>query len=55
MFAMNIWGADSQKYKEVSGIMTPEDAIVMSKYLELGYSTDIKGHSFDVFCRNGIR
>jgi hypothetical protein len=49
MFAMNIWGADSQKYKEVSGIMTPEDKIVMSKYLEIGYSTDIKDVALDVF------
>ncbi|MCD4834146.1 MAG: hypothetical protein K8R31_10150 [Bacteroidales bacterium] len=49
MFAMNIWGADSRKYKDESGVMIPEDKIVMSKYLELGYSTDVKGVALDVF------
>jgi hypothetical protein len=49
MFAMNLWGADSQKYKEVSGILVPENKIVMSKYLELGYSTDVSGVAVDVF------
>ncbi len=49
MFAMNIWGADAQKYTEDAGIMVPEDGIVMSKYLELGYSTDVNGVSVDVF------
>ena len=49
MFAFNIWGADAQKYKDVSGIMVPEDKIVMSKYLELGYSTEVKGVALDVF------
>jgi len=49
MFAMNIWGADAQKYKEDGGVMVPEDKIVMSKYMELGYSTDVKGVALDVF------
>ncbi|MBI9055241.1 MAG: hypothetical protein JEY96_15565 [Bacteroidales bacterium] len=49
MFAMNVWGADSQKYKEVSGTLVPENKIVMSKYLELGYSTDVDGVAVDVF------
>ena len=49
MFAMNVWGADSRKYKEEGGIMVPEDKIVMSKYLELGYSTDVKGVAVDIF------
>ena len=48
-FAMNIWGADAQKYKGVSGVMVPQNRIVMSKYIELGYSTDIKDVSLDVF------
>jgi len=49
MFAMNVWGADSRKYEEQAGTMVPEDGIVMSKYLELGYSTDVKGIAVDVF------
>lgn len=49
MFAMNIWGADSRKYYEQSGIMVPDDKIVMSKYLEFGYSTEIQGTSLDFF------
>lgn len=49
MFAMNVWGADSQKYKEEAGVMVPEDKIVMSKYIELGYSTEVKGVAVDVF------
>ncbi|HAF31279.1 MAG TPA: hypothetical protein DCG75_19755 [Bacteroidales bacterium] len=49
MFAMNIWGADSQKFKEEAGVMVPQDKIVMSKYLELGYSTEVKGVAIDVF------
>ncbi|NOQ25041.1 MAG: hypothetical protein GQ564_06725 [Bacteroidales bacterium] len=49
MFAMNIWGADAQKYKEESGLMVPEDGIVMSKYIELAYSTDVNGISLDLF------
>ena len=49
MFAMNIWGADAQKYKESVGVMVPEDGIVMSKYIELGYSIDIKGIALDAF------
>lgn len=49
MFAMNIWGADSRKYVDQSGVMVPEDKIVMSKYIELGYSTEIKGVALDVF------
>ena len=49
MFAMNVWGADSQKYKEEAGLMVPEDKIVMSKYIELGYSTEVKGVVVDVF------
>lgn len=49
MFAMNIWGADSQKYTEETGIMVPEDKIVMSKYLELGYSSQVKNVAVDVF------
>lgn len=49
MFAMNIWGADSRKYTEEGGVMVPEDKIVMSKYMELGYSTVVKGVGVDVF------
>lgn len=49
MFAMNIWGADAQKHTEKAGVMVPEDGIVMSKYIEFGYSTDIKDVSVDVF------
>jgi len=49
MFAMNVWGADARKYKEVSGVMVPEDKIVMTKYLELGYSKEVRGVSVDVF------
>ncbi|MBU1013238.1 MAG: hypothetical protein KKG99_09535 [Bacteroidetes bacterium] len=49
MFAINIWGADSRKYIEQSGVMVPEDKIVMSKYLEFGYSTEIQGTSLDFF------
>ncbi len=49
MFAMNVWGADAQKYEEQSGAMVATDGIVMSKYLELGYSTDVKGIAMDVF------
>lgn len=49
LFAMNIWGADAQKYKEEAGVMLPQNGIVMSKYVELGYSTEIKGVALDVF------
>lgn len=49
MFAMNIWGADSRKYVEEGGSMVEADKIVMSKYLEMGYSTDVKGTSLDLF------
>lgn len=49
MFAMNIWGADSRKYSEEGGVMVAEDKIVMSKYVELGYSTDVNGVAVDVF------
>jgi hypothetical protein len=49
MFAVNVWGADSRKYSEESGVMLAQDGIVMSKYLELGYSKDIKGTTLDVF------
>jgi len=49
LFAMNVWGADSRKYSEESGVMAAEDAIVMSKYLEFGYSADIKGIALDLF------
>lgn len=49
MFAMNIWGADSRKYKEEAGVMVPQDKIVMSKYLELGYSTNVKDVALDAF------
>lgn len=49
LFAMNIWGADSRKYKEQAGIMVPENKIVMSKYLELGYSFEKKGIAYDLF------
>lgn len=38
MFAMNVWGADSRSYTEQGGVMVPEDKIVMSKYVELGYA-----------------
>lgn len=45
-FAMNIYGFDAPKYGEDD----PEsDAIQMSKYLELGYSTDVQGVALDVF------
>lgn len=49
LFAMNVWGADSRKFKEESGVMVPQNAIVMSKYVELGYSADIKGVALDIF------
>ena len=49
MFAMNVWGDDSQKYEEQSGAMVITDGIVMSKYLELGYSADFKGVAMDLF------
>jgi hypothetical protein len=49
MFAMNIWGADSRKYKEDAGVMVPQDKIVMSKYLELGYAANVKGIGVNVF------
>jgi len=49
MFAMNIWGADSRKYKEDAGVMVPQDKITMSKYLELGYAADVKGVAVNVF------
>jgi len=49
MFAMNIWGADSRKFEEQGGVMVPTDGIVMSKYLELGYSTDIQNITLDAF------
>ncbi len=49
MFAMNIWGADSRKYKEQAGVMVPEDKIVMSKYLEFGYSTEVRNVAVDLF------
>lgn len=49
MFAMNIWGADSQKYKEQAGTMVAEDKIVMSKYLEFGYSAELSNISLDIF------
>lgn len=49
MFAINIWGADSRKYEDQSGTMVPVDKIVMSKYLELGYSTDINKLSINLF------
>ena len=49
MLAMNIWGADAQKYEEKGGVMVPKDDIVMSKYIELGYSTEIKGIALSAF------
>jgi len=49
LFAINFWGADSRKYSEESGVMVAQDGIVMSKYLELGYSADVKGVALDVF------
>ena len=49
MFAMNIWGADAQKYTEESGVMVAEDKIVMSKYIEIGYSKEVKSLTLDVF------
>jgi hypothetical protein len=35
--------------KKNPALMVAQDAIVMSKYLELGYSADIKGIALDVF------
>ncbi len=49
LFAMNVWGADARKYEEQGGAMVPVDKIVMSKYLEIGYSADIRGTGMDVF------
>lgn len=49
LFAMNIWGADARKYNEVGGVMTAEDKIVMSKYVELGYSTTLKNMNLEIF------
>lgn len=49
LFAMNIWGADSRKYEDQSGTMVPVDKIVMSKYLELGYSLSHNDIGIDLF------
>lgn len=49
LFAMNVWGADARAYTEEGGAMTPDDNIVMSKYVELGYSTKVKDYSLDLF------
>ncbi|MEZ4999176.1 MAG: hypothetical protein R2744_03295 [Bacteroidales bacterium] len=49
MFAMNVWGADSRKYVDDAGAMVPADGIVMSKYIELGYSTGINGSALELF------
>ncbi len=49
MFAMNIWGADAQKHFEQSGNMVADDKIVMSKYLEFGYSTEFQDLSLNLF------
>lgn len=49
LFAINIWGADSRKYKDDGGALIPDDGIVMSKYIELGYSTSIKETGIDIF------
>jgi hypothetical protein len=49
MLAVNIWGADNRKYENISGNMVPVDKIVMSKYLELGYSTNVNEVGIDLF------
>lgn len=50
LFAMNLWGADARKYAEgANNLMVAEDKIVMSKYLELGYSTSIKATDLELF------
>lgn len=49
LFAINIWGADSRRYEEIGGTLLPADKIVMSKYLEIGYSTSIKETGIDLF------
>lgn len=49
MLAMNVWGADSRAYDQDNGVMVADDKIVMSKYLELGYSTALKDCNLDVF------
>lgn len=49
MFAMNFYGDDAAKYEEQAGAMVATDGIAMSKYLELGYSTEVKGIGLDVF------
>ncbi len=49
LFAINIWGADSRKYMDEGGALVPADGIVMSKYIELGYSTSIKNTCIDLF------
>ncbi len=49
MFAMNIWGADTRKYIEQSGSMIPDDKIVMSKYLEFGYTAECQDLSLNIF------
>jgi len=49
LFAMNVWGADSRKYKDQNGIMIPEDKIQMTKYVELGYSFSKKNIAYNLF------
>ena len=49
MFAMNIFGDDAVKYKEENEVLVETNQIVMSKYLELGYSIEKAGVGFDLF------
>lgn len=49
MLAINIWGADSRKYEEVAGSMYPVNRIVMSKYLEVGYSPEVNNLDISLF------
>ncbi len=49
LFSINLWGADSRKYKNENGIEIPEDAIVMSKYFELGYKAKLKTTTANFF------
>jgi hypothetical protein len=49
LFAINIWGADARKFDQVNGNYEAQDGIVMSKYLELGYSTDWNGIDMSLF------
>ncbi len=49
-FGVNFWGADARKYSEdATGALVAEDKIVMSKYLEVGYTTSIRNAELELF------